>query len=254
MKNIKIVLSSICALGAYVLLAGCASSPDGSVDGQPTARTTEGLSSGPIATPGSSPLLPAYAVAWPGADCTLRPEGNSDKNESLDLLADDDGIVQFYAYRLSSENPAAEQSLECTDEQGHSGTYRVDLSSATPFDEIHVPADPSKWRPALAGSPSDYSISELIEMGYGLRPDPNTNASAYAGWLSAAIKPARPTTYSHRSRPLRNSQTGSISDGNWTGPIITPNFYQETVAWMQVPEVIPGGDAIKPKDQLSPRR
>jgi hypothetical protein len=240
----KIVsLLYVYAAGGCLVFAGCSGAPDSSATGGPTARTTERLTSAPTAKPMSS-LLPAYAVAWPGADCTLHPDGNNDKNESLDVIADDDGIVRFYGTRLSRDNPAARQILECKDEQGKSGTYVVDLSTAGPFQEILVPGDRAALRPPLAGSPSDYSTLQLIQMGYGLRPDANKNPSDYARWLGAATKAAKPVTRSHGARKLRNGQTGTIASTTWTGPIFTPQLYVATYAEMNVPEVIPGGDNI----------
>jgi peptidase A4-like protein len=243
--NMKSIASLLHATVACIVFVGCSGAPDSSASGEPTKQTTAGLTSATTASPVSS-VLPAYALAWPGADCTLQPDGNTDEHQSLDVIADDDGIVYFYSARLSSGDPAARQSLECKDEQGRSGAYVVDLSTASPFQKIHVAADhPS--RPPLAGSPSDYSTLELIQMGYGLRPDMNKSPSAYALWLADATKTAIPVMYSHAPRQTPNGQTGTIGtppNYNWTGPVFTPSIYQATFAEMQAPEVIPGGDGI----------
>jgi len=152
--------------------------------------------------------------------------------------------VHFYGVPLSSDHPLARQSLECKDAQGYRGTYAVDLSTAIPFQEVQLPAARGLLRPPLAGSSSDYSDLELIQMGYGLRPDANNSPRAHASWLAAATKPARPVMASYAARQLRNGQVGSLSSGNWTGPVFTPNFYVATFVEMGVPQIFPGGDAI----------
>jgi hypothetical protein len=73
-------------------------------------------------------------------------------------------------------------TLDCTDSDGPTSTCPVDLMA----DDTFTPRERGKDRPALTGDPLSYTRSELIEAGYGLRPDPDKDRAAYARWLTAA--------------------------------------------------------------------
>ena len=95
-------------------------------------------------------------------------------------------------------------------------------------------------RPALTGDPLSYSQLELIQKGYGLRPDAKDTA-AYARWLGAAKVSGRILAI---KRPSAHSHTISTGSANpWTGSVMTgASSYISTEAVWNVPGAIPGGD------------
>jgi hypothetical protein len=97
-------------------------------------------------------------------------------------------------------------------------------------------------RPALSGDPLSYTQSQLIQAGYGLRPDPQKDAAAYARWLGAASAPGRLLEAKRRSSHSHTVSTGTGAP--WTGSVLTgaPN-YIATEATFNVPTAVPGGDA-----------
>jgi hypothetical protein len=222
--------------------------------------------SGNTAKPRKS-YLPASAITWPGATCSLHPEGSTDPGETIPVLADEDGIARFYAVRASAEEVTRRLSLDCHDEEGRVGNYPVDLDSDFTF-QMHEPmVTPSSdsLRPALIGDPLQYSQSELLEGGYGLRPDPAENPDAYDRWLKAATRPLRWVKSKARELPVSFGPT-SISQSpvgctvchppttttkwstDWGGPALLGNNTLGTIlftivsAEIKVPTAIPGGD------------
>ncbi len=127
-----------------------------------------------------------------GNNCILHPDGNSDPSQSIALRSDADGVARFLAVRPTLPDSVNELALDCTDSQGYANTYRVDLRSADTFAER--PFDPVRanlaFRPGLTGDPLSYSQGELIEAGYGVRPDPAQDPDGYKAWLAAARVPA----------------------------------------------------------------
>jgi hypothetical protein len=208
--------------------------------------------------------LPASVVTWPGASCSLHPEGSANPAESIPVFADDDGVARFYAVRASAEDATRRLSLDCHDDDGRTGTYPVDLESDFTFQPRQPLVAPSSasLRPALVGDPLLYSQSELLEAGYGLRPDPGKNPEGYAHWLKSTTRPLRLVKSKARELPVSfapSSLPGPIPciicfptttttwAQDWGGPALTgyvfstPTFVLAT-AEIQVPTAIPGGD------------
>ena len=81
-------------------------------------------------------------------------------------------------------------------------------------------------------------------MGYGLRPDPAKQPTAYASWLEAASRPAREATAARqRATKMHFGQTGTVNNAGWGGPVLTGTVsYGVVSATLQVPRAIPGGD------------
>jgi hypothetical protein len=95
-------------------------------------------------------------------------------------------------------------------------------------------------RPPLIGDPLSYTQAQLIQTGYGLRPDPKESA-AYSRWLAAAKVSGRMLEI---KRPSSLSWGVEASTGSpWTGSVLTgaPN-YLAIEGTFNVPKAIPGGD------------
>jgi hypothetical protein len=119
------------------------------------------------------------------------PEGNADPKQAIRIGVSADGVARFSALRPSRSGDVAKLTLDCTDGQGHSKSYPVDLQdkdvfAPRPFDAVQAKLD---TRQALTGDPLRYTVKELIDQGYGLRPDPKANPDGYARWLRAATMP-----------------------------------------------------------------
>ena len=127
-----------------------------------------------------------------GNACVLHPDGSLDPKQSIRLRADADGVVRFQAVRPTHPNSVDRLALDCTDSYGNDKTYSVDLRSEETFERR--PFDPVSanlaFRPALSGDPLSFTQQELIQAGYGLRPDPAANPGGYQRWLAAVSAPA----------------------------------------------------------------
>ena len=155
---------------------------------------------------GSAQFEPASVVVPAGSACVLHPEGNSDPAQSIPVIADQDGVARFVAVRPTLPGSLDRLALDCTDANGSRWTYSVDLRSeqtfaSRPFDPVlaNLP-----FRPGLSRNPLSYTQQELIQGGYGIRPDPNQNPDAYRRWLAAASVPA------YELRSLRSAPSSSI--------------------------------------------
>jgi hypothetical protein len=178
-----------------------------------------------VAKQGGRPQFEPASIDVPaGNDCVLHPEGNTDPEQSIRVSADEDGVVRFQAVRATPMDRVTALALDCTDSNGRSSTYSIDLQSEETF--TPHPFDPHRanlaFRPALTGDPLSYTQQELIKAGYGVRPDPEMNPDGYQSWLAAASVPAyslhsaaRPSSAPLGSRP-RSMPQPSIAPS--TGP------------------------------------
>ncbi|HLV86650.1 MAG TPA: hypothetical protein VKV39_06700 [Candidatus Sulfotelmatobacter sp.] len=226
------------------------------------------------AAPGANrPHFEPASVAVPaGSRCMLHPEGNSDPNQSIRVSPDGDGVARFLAVRPTQPNSVDRLALDCTSPDGISQTYSVDLRSEATFGER--PFDPVAadltFRPGLSGDPLSYTQEQLLERGYGLRPDPSQNPGGYQRWLAAAINPAYMLADDRSSASASNSHSRHIQSAAgvavhemdagvvdnpsnfWTGAVLSGSFkkgatsadtynYLWNEATFNVPTVTPGG-------------
>ena len=206
-----------------------------SVQAQATANATAALTS-----PTKS-YAAASVHALPALECKLCPIG-TDPSKGIPVSTDDDGYARFHAVRPTAGDAVQRLTLDCKDAAGKTSSYSVDLTSSDTFTPrpLNLANERGVDRPALKGDPLSYTQSELIQAGYGLRPDPVKDAAAYARWLAAASKPGRMLEAKH---PDLHSQTvTSITSPWWVGSVLTgaPN-YISTEATSTTG--IPGGDA-----------
>jgi len=225
-------------------------------------------------TPVGRPQFEEASVAVPaGNSCILHPEGKPDPNQSIHVSSDEDGVARFLAVRPTLSDSVDRLALDCTDSNGGSQTYSVDLRSEQTF--APRPFDPVlanlTFRPGLSGDPLSYTEQELLEGGYGLRPDSDQNPDGYQRWLTAAIMPAymlgsdrsASTAANSRPRPMLQSSVRSTapemeagvitrSSNFWTGATLYGSYkkgatsaetssYLWNEATFNVPKVTPGG-------------
>ena len=128
---------------------------------------------------GGARFEPASIPVPAGNTCAHYTEGNPDPQQTIAVSADEDGVVRFMAVRPTMPDSVVRLTLDCTDPSGSPQNYSVDLRSEDAFRPR--PFDPSltnlTFRPALARDPLSYTQQELIQGGYGFRPDPNQNAA-----------------------------------------------------------------------------
>ncbi|HKF22879.1 MAG TPA: G1 family glutamic endopeptidase [Candidatus Angelobacter sp.] len=187
-------------------------------------------------------FVPASIKVLPGLQCSIYPEG-SDPSTGLEVFADDDGYARFHAVRAEGGNAIKRLTLGCKDANGKPSSFAVDLTSDATFEPR--PLDLSKERgtdrPALTGDPLRFTQAQLIEAGYGLRPDPQKDPDAYNRWLSAASKPGRML---QAKRPASHEHTViTTTGGPWVGSVLggSPS-YIAIEAYFNVPKAIHGGD------------
>ncbi len=185
---------------------------------------------------------PASVRALPQLECKLYPTGSA-ASTGFAVFTDDDGYARFHAVRAAAGDTVKRLTLDCTDADGNFSSYSVDLSSDDTFAPrpVNLANERGSDRPALKGDPLGYTESELMDAGYGLRPDPKKTAAAYARWLAAALVPGRMLEI---KRPSAHSHTVTTTKAApWTGSVLVgaPN-YISTEANFNVPVAAPGGD------------
>ncbi len=223
-------------IAALVALVGMgAASP-------PCARA-QAPSSGTVMPAISKKAYVAASVhALPGLHCKLHVPGAA-PSADIPVYTDVDGYARFYAVPALPADTVQRLTLDCTDPAGKPSSYLVDLRSSDTFAPrpLKLGEEQGTDRPALTGNPLALTQSQLIERGYGLRPDPAKDAAAYARWLASATRPGRML---EAKRPDTHSHTvTSIQSPWWVGAAITglPD-YISTEATFNVPTAIPGGD------------
>jgi hypothetical protein len=152
---------------------------------------------------GHAQFEPASVDVPAGNDCVLHPKDNQDPSQSVPVRSDADGVARFLAVRPTLPNSIDQLALDCTDSHGYANTFLVDLRSEETF--VQRPFDPSRanlaFRPGLAGDPLSFTQDQLVEAGYGLRPDPKGDPDGYQTWLAAVSVPA----YKLRAAPRASS-------------------------------------------------
>ncbi|MDR3553983.1 MAG: hypothetical protein P4L55_04455 [Syntrophobacteraceae bacterium] len=225
-KRMKHLLSLLLLAGALTLCLGALC--PASVGAQSTAPKVS--------------FVPASVLALPGLHCKIYPTG-SDPSSGLEVYTDDDGYARFLALRAGKGNEVQQLTLACTDSSGKAYSYSVDLTSEETFAsrQINIATERGKDRPALKGDPLGYTKSQLIQAGYGLRPDPVTEPAAYARWLSAASKQGRMLA---AKRPEGHSHGVYYTEAPWWvgSALVGQPQYVATEALFNVPKAIPGGD------------
>ena len=203
----------------------------------------------PAPAPVAKVFTAASISAAPGSECELYPEGSTDPADHIPVFADEDGIARFYAVRATAADTVRKLVLDCKDAAGKPATYAVDLQSDATFAArtFDLAAAPGLDRPALQGDPLKYTQAELLQAGYGLRPDPVKSAAAYRNWLDAASRSGRRLQGRQpskaRRKPLAPATVYSTQAPNWTGAVLNgAQDYVVSVALFNVPTAIPGGD------------
>jgi hypothetical protein len=184
LRNFTKLATLAATVSAAIPSSGCGGSHSGETS------TAEGPAS--IITPAPRAAARTYEAASvlvpAGASCLAHPPGNLSAADSIPVHGDADGVARFLAVRPTLPAMIDHLDLDCTNADGSTKTYVVDLRSDDTF--APRPFDPSRTgfalRPALTGDPLSYTEGELVKGGYGLRPDPEGNPDGYARWLAAA--------------------------------------------------------------------
>jgi hypothetical protein len=190
----------------------------------------------------ATPYEPASIRAAPGLQCKLHGT-DAAFAAAITVFTDRDGYARFYAVRAKPDGLARRFILDCKDAAGKTSAYPVDLASEDTFapHPIDLSREPGVDRPALKGDPLKYTETQLLDAGYGMRPDPTQSPDAYASWLAAANQSGRLLT---ADRPLVvKHNVATATDGLWTGSMMTggPN-YTLIQGNFNVPTAVPGGD------------
>jgi len=196
----------------------------------------------PIPSAAKRSYAPASVQASPELQCLIYPEG-AEPSTGLTLFTDDDGYARFHAVRAAAGDKVQRLTLDCKDSGGRPFLYSVDLTSADTFAPrpVNLAYERGTDRPALTGDPLSYTQSELIQAGYGLRPDPEQNPAAYSRWLAAAVQPGRML---EAKRPSTHSHTVTKKTAPaWVGSVLAASpKYLSIEGNFNVPAGVPGGD------------
>jgi hypothetical protein len=210
--------------------------------GQGQDQTRASTLTHPIPSAAEKSFSPASVRALPGLECLLYLEG-SKPSAGLRVFTDDDGYARFHAVRETAADQVQRLNLSCKDAAGRPSNFSVDLTSDDTFlsRPVNLAHERGTDRPALAGDPLSYSQGELIQAGYGLRPDPDNDAAAYSRWLEAAQRPGRML---EAKRPSSHSHTVTTETAPyWVGSVLggAPK-YISIEGNFNVPKGIPGAD------------
>src|SRR5262249_18437627 len=123
--------------------------------------------------------------------------------------------------------------------------HRLDLHAAATFEPATpIPSATARFRPALEGDPMERSQRELLDGGYGMRPDPVGHPALYAAWLQSARKPIRrltPRFSTSGPRLYANQITTDNTSGFWGGAdLLQPSTtYTIAMTTFTVPQIHP---------------
>jgi hypothetical protein len=206
----------------------------------------------------TKPTHAAFAAAsvraLPNAHCLLHPEESTDEKASIPVVADYDGYARFYAPRAGTSDKVQALSLDCVDGGGKSQTFRADLTADATFAArpVDLSQAPGVDRPALTDDPSTLSQQEMLQRGYGLRPEGGPDTTSYRQWLAAAKKHARmlkawstpaPSSDSKFTRRLPSAGINTTTAPNWTGMGMNgAPPYNSITAQFNVPTALPQAD------------
>jgi Peptidase A4 family len=132
----------------------------------------------------------------PNASCKLHIEGQT--NPSMDLFADDEGMLHVYAQPTAESENIASFVADCT-AAGNAATFPLQLrANSTPTPDMPAPgvevrqaAPGAHVRPALTeAEASQLSQDDLTKKGYPIRPDPVEAPDAFANWMKAVSQTA----------------------------------------------------------------
>jgi hypothetical protein len=187
---------AITALGiSAAACSGSSESAQGGTSG--TSDTTPGATVSTPETTAAAPVAqksfePAWANVATGSACTVAPEGETDSTSAVTVPVDEDGIAHFSAVRATSDADVQRLTLACSGPSG-AHSYSIDLRAGAVF--IPPPAQTGATtlsvRPPIQGDPMAFSAQELIRQGFGVRPDPVGNPTAYARWAAATQRSLR---------------------------------------------------------------
>jgi hypothetical protein len=188
-------------------------------------------------------LEPASIHAGPGLQCKLYPVGSA-PSAAVAVSTDDDGYARFHAVRAAAGEIAKRLIMDCTDAAGKLSSYSASLASDETFapHPIDIASERGIERPALTGDPMQSTQLQLVQQGYGLRPDPEKDPAAYSRWLASASAPGKML---FTRRPNMHVHTVfTTSSPWWVGSVLTgAPSYVSVEATFNVPRAIPGGDA-----------
>ncbi|HTW08661.1 MAG TPA: G1 family glutamic endopeptidase [Acidimicrobiales bacterium] len=185
---------------------------------------------------------PASVAAMPGLQCELHPPGTP-AAQGIPVATNSDGYARFYAVKVGNGGAGQWLTLSCTNSAGKAFSYPVNLASAATFAPrpLALAAQPGKNRPPLTGDPMRFTQAQLVQLGYGLRPDARTAPAAFERWLAAARVDGRMLTA--KEPDLHSHTATSQSGGPWAGTAITgAPTYAAVEGTFNVPTAIPGGD------------
>jgi hypothetical protein len=205
---------------------------------------TVALWTGPAEAQTAPHYVPASAHALPNSQCSLYAKG-APPSSGIPVFTDEQGVARFHVVRPARPDSVRQLTLDCTDSAGSTATFAVDLQAEATFaeDAFNRADAAGVARPPLRGDPLRYTQSELLEAGYGLRPDPAQGADAYSLWLEAALQPGRRMSARHPVS-IKGLSAGvtTTTDAPWTGAVLVgAASYSMTQATFNVPYGLPGG-------------
>ncbi len=186
-------------------------------------------------------LTPAAIKAAPDLKCKLHLADGA-ASDGLTVYTDEDGYARFHALKTTAESTARRHMLTCSNEAGQVSTFPVDLAANETF--APRPFDLSKARgvdrPALTGDPKSFTQEQLVQRGYGLRPDPEKAPDAYRAWLEAASRPGRILLAKKEGDKISHGVTTTQAP-TWIGTVMTGSApYALITSVFVVPTAQPG--------------
>ncbi len=194
---------------------------------------------------------PIVLKSKPDAACDLHAVGITDQAQTLRYYANGDGYLKIHATATEASEEGSYMQLDCM-ENGAIIRYPLHLrASYAPTEDMPTPHSVmptpkgSKLRPGLTKFQAlQISNDELVDGGYGMRPDAAASPEKFAQWLDQVSKPMTvvPSHLVSRSDITHQVQgvEAGITDGyNWSGYVAdhAKRSYSAVSACWNVPEI-----------------
>jgi hypothetical protein len=213
-----------------------------------TVTSSSTASDASASTPDAAPSAPTVHLAVPANESTrvhvqVMPHGACTfPSGHTSAFANADGVIHFNI--TPTQEGTLTMPLVCQASGGTPLTYPLEVTATSDAAAIKASqsamsslaaSHPGTSRPPLSGDPMSYTSGELLERGYGRRPDPNKDSARYAKWLQRAQRPGTivPTT-SIESSDSNGPNANPHYNPGWSGAVDTdPNGGEFVDAWAQ---------------------
>jgi hypothetical protein len=164
-------------------------------------------------------------IVAPHVVCRLHKDGSTEKDPSMLLFSDAEGIVRVFVQPSEKMDEVIVMALEY-EADGHLVKYIIELRvDEEPTDDMPFPGvthskkqvhENARVRPALSAKEMlEFTQEELLERGYPVRPSPGEAEDAFNAWRTAVSAPTAIVSSHTISHPYLSCGPGVLT--GWAG-------------------------------------